>query len=125
MRLIVGNILLFALLLTAGCLPSQQDPAQADFRANDTPSRVPAIVGAAETDDEANLAELVHALADKDPAVRLFAIQSLEARTGQTLEYRYYESPDQRQPAIDRWHAWLKDQGVTQIALPTNEETTD
>lgn len=107
MRLVVGNILVLAVLATAGCLPSEQEPAKADFRANDTPSRVPAIVGASDTDDEDALLELIHALSDKDAAVRLFAIRSLEERTGETRGYRYYEQPEQRQAAIDRWHEWL------------------
>ena len=107
MRLVVGNILVLVVLSTAGCLPSEQEPAKANFRANDTPAKVPAIVNAAESDDEDDLRELIHALSDKDPAVRLFAIRSLEERTGQTFEYRYYEQPEQRQAAINRWHAWL------------------
>lgn len=122
MRLLVGNILLLGMLVTAGCLPSQQSPAKADFRATDTPSKVPAIVGAADTDDQAHLGELIHALADDDAAVRLFAIQSLQERTGQTLEFRYYESSDKRQAAIDRWHEWL---GEYLAPAPITQETTE
>jgi hypothetical protein len=130
MRLVMTNILLLAaVLFTVGCLPSQQPPAKADLRANDSPARIPAIVDAAGTDDEATLPELVHALTDKDPAIRLFAIRSLKERTGQTLDYRYYEGPDKRQAAIDRWYAWLADQGLASEpilsgydAMPTNED---
>ena len=125
MRLVVGNILVLVVLSTAGCLPSEQEPVKADFRANDTPTKVPAIVNAAETDNEDALRELIHALSDKDPAVRLFAIRSLEERTSQTFGYRYYEGPEQRQAATNRWHAWLKDQQAPRLALPGNEETTD
>ena len=98
-----------ALLLLAGCLPSQQAPTKADFRAADTPTRVPAIVNASGTDDQAALGELVHALSDDDAAVRLFAIQSLKERTGQTMGYRYYDAKNKRQAAVDRWHQWLAD----------------
>lgn len=129
MRLVSLHVLLLCLLFMAGCLPSEQDPAKGDLRANDTPARVPAIVDAADTDDDTKLAELVHALSDKDPAIRLFAIRSLHERTGQMLDYRYYEAPDKRQPAIDRWHAWLSDQGIASDpilsgydALPTTED---
>ena len=121
-------LLLSVLLLAAGCLPSQQEPVKSDLRAADTPSRVPAIVSAADTDDQPTLTELVHALSDKDPAVRLFAIQSLQARTGQSFDYRYYDDKDKRQPAIDRWHDWLSDQGLSEPllkgydALPTTED---
>ena len=123
MRLVIPNIpLIVVALLTAGCLPSQQPPAKADLRANDTPARVPAIVHAAGDDDEATLPELVHALADKDPAVRLFAIRSLNERTGQTLDYRYYEAAEKRQAAIDRWHAWLQEHLAPS---PITQENTD
>lgn len=119
-------ILMPALLLVlTGCLPSEQAAVRGNFRANDTPGKVPAIVNAAENDGEDDLAELIHALSDKDPAVRLFAIRSLEQRSGQTFGYRYYEQPQKRQPAVDRWHVWLKDQDAPQIARPTNEESTD
>ncbi len=97
-------------LLLPGCLPSQQAPAKADLRATDTAGRVPALVDAAGQDDARTLAELVRALSDEDPAVRLFAIQALDRRTGQTLGYRYYESADHRQAAAERWHRWLDEQ---------------
>ncbi|MEM9348107.1 MAG: hypothetical protein AAGB26_15975 [Planctomycetota bacterium] len=125
MRLVFAYILMLVALTAAGCLPSKQPPARADLDATDTPARVPAIVSAAESDDEAELAKLVQALSDKDPAIRLFAIQSLEERTGQTLGYRYYEGPDKRQAATNRWHDWLKDEKAPALARPTNEETTD
>lgn len=125
MRRLVGNILLIAVLFTTGCLPSQQDPTKADFRATDTPARVPAIVNAAGTDDQETLGELVHALSDKDPAIRLFAIHSLEERTDQTLGYRYYEAAEKRQAAIDRWHVWLKDANSAQTPTPDKEETAE
>ena len=109
MRLLFYKTLLLgpALLITAGCLPSQQAPANADFRAPDAASRVPALVGAADQDDADTLAELVHALSDDDAAVRLFAIQSLQSRTGESFGYRYYDAGDKRQAAANRWHDWL------------------
>lgn len=126
MRLAVGNILVASVAISAGCLPSEQAPTRADLQATNTPAKVPAIVQAAEDSDEAVLPELIHALSDKDPAVRLFAIQSLEARTGQTLGFRYYEAHDKRQAAADRWHTWLKDQqATTQLARPNDNNTTD
>jgi hypothetical protein len=120
-------LILIGLLLTAGCLPSQQPPNKADLRANDSPTRIPALVGAAETDDEASLAELVYALSDKDSAVRLFAIRSLADRTGETMGYRYYASLQQRQDAIDRWHDWLKSRSIEPIdpAEPSLDTTSD
>ena len=97
------------LAVLAGCSPKQA-PARADFWATDTAGRVPALVDAAGQNDDATLAELVHALSDEDPAVRLFAIQALNQRTGQTLGYRYYDSAERRRDATRQWHAWLSRQ---------------
>jgi len=94
------------LLASFGCSP-KQTPAKADLRATDTAGRVPALVDAAGRDDDRTLSELVHALSDDDAAVRLFAIQALSRRTGQTLGYRYYGSADDRRAAIARWRDWL------------------
>lgn len=108
-----------------GCLPSQQGPAEADLRANDTPSRVPAIVHAAQTDDDKTLTELVQALSDKDPAVRLFAVRSLQERTGENFGYRYYDPPEKRQAATNQWHAYLNDPGATKPATTDSGHTTE
>lgn len=113
-------LLIAVLLVAAGCSVNQA-PAKADFRATDTAARVPAIVSAADTEDEATLVELVHALSDDDPAVRLFAIQSLQERTGQTFGYRYYDSQDKRQAATDRWHQWLADHLGPALAMPPTD----
>lgn len=97
-------------LAVIGCTP-KQSPAKADLRATDTAGRVPALVDAADRNDDHTLGELVHALTDDDPAVRLFAIQALNQRTGQTLGYRYYDPPDRRSAAVARWQNWLDTQG--------------
>lgn len=94
--------------LSIGCSPKQARP-NPDLRATDSGARIPAIVQASTQKDPETLAELVHALSDEDAAIRLFAIQSLNQRTGQTLGYRYYESQGKRQAATERWHDWLND----------------
>ena len=119
----LSTALLATLALVCGCLPSQTRP-QADFRANDTPSRVTAIVDAAEQDDQQTLAELVHALSDEDPAVRLFAIQSLIRRTGQDLGYRYYAPRDERRTAVLRWYAYLHGQGIEPVRPEPTEQAS-
>jgi len=108
-------LLLVGLGLATGCAPKQARP-NPDLRAPDTTSRVPAIVNAAQAGDASELGELVHALSDDDPAVRLFAIQSLNTRTGQTLGYRYYDREKDRRDAIDRWHDWLAAQEASDSA---------
>lgn len=95
-------------VVCGGCLPTQS-PTRADLSATDTGSRVPAIVEAGRGDepiDADTVSELIRALGDGDPAVRLFAIQSLQQRFGQTLDYRYYASPTDRDEAIGRWRVW-------------------
>lgn len=101
--------LLLCLVVLTGCSPNQT-PARADLRATDTAGRVPALVDAAGQNDDRTLAELVHALSDEDAAVRLFAIQALNQRTGQTLGYRYYDSAERRRDATAQWYAWLSRQ---------------
>lgn len=99
-------LLISAMGLHPACSP-KQSPTKADFRATDTGGRVPAIVTAAEADDPETIDELILALSDKDPAIRLFAIQSLNKRFGQTLGYRYYDSADKRNEAVAQWRDWL------------------
>jgi len=98
--------LLLAAAMAGGCT---QDPVEADLRGTDASSRIPALVKAGGTDEPKTVADLVHALLDEDPAVRLFAIQSLNKRFGQTLGYRYYASVDERQAGVDRWRQWLSE----------------
>lgn len=106
-----------ALAATAGCSMKQR-PARADALATDTPSRVPALVNAAEQDDPQTLRDLIAGLSDEDPAVRLFAAKSLQERTGETFGYRYYAPADQRKAAIARWQAWVDNGHAPQIASP-------
>lgn len=107
-----------------GCSFNPARP-RGNFRAPDTTGRVPAIVDAADRQDEATLNELIHVLMDEDPAVRLFAIQSLIQRTGQDFGYRYYEAEDQRRAALTRWYDWLHARGegppaTTEVTTPTD-----
>lgn len=103
----IGTILLLSIGLALSGCSLQQRPVRAGFDAPDTPGKVPAIVDAADQDDPKTLSDLVHALSDEDPAVRLFAIQALYHRTGESFGYRYYESAEKRQVASARWNTWL------------------
>lgn len=91
-------------MVLVGC---QQQPVSGDLGAEEAPRRIPALVGAANSTDDAELAAMVHALMDDDPAVRLFAIQALHDRTGQTLGYKYYAPAEERSAAAQRWREWL------------------
>lgn len=61
--------------------------------------------------DAKTLAQVVEELENRDPAVRFYAINALQAITGQTFGYRYYDDETVRQPAVDKWRRWLADQG--------------
>jgi HEAT repeat protein len=91
--------------LLVGC---RAEPVRPDLTAVDAESRIAGIVAAAESDDPADLPLLVEALDDDDAAVRLFAIEALERRTGQTHGYSPYAPPAERAEAVDRWRAALE-----------------
>jgi hypothetical protein len=57
--------------------------------------------------------QLIKDLESDDPAVRLFAIHTLEQLTGKREGYDYYADETQRQPAIKKWHEWLAQQEGT------------
>jgi 23S rRNA A2030 N6-methylase RlmJ len=48
-------------------------------------------------------------LGSDDPAVRLYAIVALEKITGERRGYSPYDPPYEREQAIERWVAALKD----------------
>jgi hypothetical protein len=104
-----------------GC---SQAKVAGDAGAQDAPGRIPALVRQADGQhDPGNkgLGELVRALDDEDPAVRLFAAQALRERSGESFGYRYYDSRAARRPAVRAWRAWADaqdDGGGT--APPTN-----
>jgi hypothetical protein len=74
--------------------------------------KIPAIKKAVRTRDRAAARQLVADLDSDDPAVRFYAINGLERMTGERFGYDYYADESQRQPAVGRWHDWLKAQGL-------------
>lgn len=106
MKTCVFIIVLWGLsLCLGGC---QQSSVRGDLSADDAPERISAFVDVSNHADDDELAELIHALLDDDPAVRLFAIQSLHANSGQTLGYQFYAPTDERNAAASRWRDWLE-----------------
>lgn len=59
----------------------------------------------------ADLPRLVECLASDDPAVRLGAIGVLERMTGTTLGYRASAPPAERARAVERWKAFVAQDG--------------
>ena len=96
-------------ILLSGCLPETKP----GFDSPAPSKRLDAIVQASELEDTESLVKLVEKLRSHAPAERMFAIRSLEIRTGQTLGYDHAAEHWQRIEAYNRWLEWLNDQGIT------------
>ena len=57
--------------------------------------------------DRRGLPTLILGLEDRDPLVRARCILVLHERTGETMEYKADDAPDERAAAVARWRAWL------------------
>lgn len=68
--------------------------------------KIPAMKQAVRSGDRKAVPQMIHDLGSDDPAVRFFAIQSLERLLKMTFGYDYYQDRDQRRPAVDRWKQW-------------------
>jgi hypothetical protein len=69
--------------------------------------KIPAIKKAVREKDKSVIPRLIEELNNDDPAVRFYAIEGLEALTGQTFGYQYFQDDDARKPAIEQWKKWL------------------
>lgn len=106
---------LISTMLLTGCLP---DP-KVGFDSPAPSKRLDAIVQASELEDDESLVKLVEKLRSHAPAERMFAIRSLENRTGETLDYNHADPHWQRVAAYNRWLQYLQDKGIT---LPEDME---
>lgn len=102
-------------MLLAGCLP---DP-KVGFDSPAPSKRLDAIVQASELEDDESLVKLVEKLRSHAPAERMFAIRSLQARTGETLDYHHAAPHWQRVAAYNRWVHELQSRGIN---LPEDME---
>ena len=94
---------LAALYGAGGCGPAPQKVVT-----NPDPSgKIPAMKQAVQAHDLRAAPQLVKDLESDDGAVRFYAIESLRRLTGETFGYVYYQSDDQRDPALKRWKDWL------------------
>ena len=73
----------------------------------DPASKIPAIKQKVREKDLTSAQQMVKDLESDDSAVRFYAIEGLRRLTGETFGYHYYESEEQRKPAIDQWKQWL------------------
>jgi HEAT repeat protein len=98
--------LIAAVLISPGCF----SPEPPSLTSNDPDRLIPAMKQAADTGDRSAIPYLVKQLDSDDPAVRLYAIDSLKRLTGETRGYRYYDDTVERRPAVARWQQWLATQ---------------
>lgn len=82
--------------------------------------RIAAIHDAAQSGDRELLPLLVERLSDANDEARLFAFIALRKRTGKTFGYRYYDSREDRQEAIERWREYLRKNGLHDAASDSN-----
>lgn len=121
--LTAGGVLVMLLVFPAGCIPEPK----AGFDSPAPTKRLDAIVEASRLEDNESLINLVQKLRSLVPAERMFAIRSLEIRTGETLGYDHAAPHWRRIDAYNRWLAWLHDQGVSlpetmqPVPLPSRE----
>ncbi|MEL6394920.1 MAG: hypothetical protein AAFQ71_02870 [Planctomycetota bacterium] len=96
--------------LTAGCLPQTRE----GFGSPDPNLRLDAIVETAQASPASpetggsEIRELIVQLESADPAARMFAIRSLERRTGQTLGYDHAAPEWERREAVREWVSWAE-----------------
>ena len=106
-------LVLLGLVLTALMLPGCIPEAKPGFDSPAPSKRIDAIVNASTLKDDESLVKLVEKLRSPDPAERMFAIRSLEIRTGQTFGYDHAAEHWKRIEAYNRWVRYLEqDRGI-------------
>jgi len=116
---LLGVVAIVMAALPSGCAP----PPPADFRSADPASRLKAIEAAARTRDRSAIPDLVESLDSVDPAIRLFAIETLRSLTGTDLGYRAGDSPERRAEAIGGWIEWVDRRGHLSEESPRDHLT--
>ncbi|PCI08794.1 hypothetical protein COB72_07550 [bacterium] len=94
--------------LVSGCIPASKP----GFDSPAPSKRLDAIVDASGLEDNESLVRLVEKLRSAVPAERMFAIRSLEIRTGSTLGYHHAGHDWERIEAFGRWIEYLEAQGI-------------
>lgn len=107
---LAGSVLLAALVAAAsGCSLPQP---RADFESIDPSEQTLAVARVSESGlTNLEMRELVQRLDADDPALRMLAIQTLEAHVGDDFGYDFSAPPSKRRPAIDRWQEYVEGAG--------------
>lgn len=117
--LVVASLVL--MLLPVGCA-DQSERILADLQSSNPNVRMRGAVRAGQTSNKAAVPLLVDRLEDNDEGVRFVSIKALERITGQTFDYRYESSAQERRDAIERWRQWLS-QEYTQVITVTEPDS--
>lgn len=112
-------LLLLPLCLIGGLIGGCTAPRRPLVVTDPDPSvKIPAMKALVEDRDLRYFEQLVEDLDSDDPAVRFYAIQTLQRLTGQTMDYAYFHDEFEREPALQRWMQWLQErsQAATQLS---------
>jgi hypothetical protein len=104
--------------LLCGCFPPRPTLVVTD---PDPSVKIPAIRKAVSKKDLSTAKQLVEDLESDDPAVRFYAVNGLRRLTGEDFGYQYYQSDEQRRPAVQRWKQWLQESGYADVELERPE----
>ena len=110
-RVLMGigyGVVIVGLGLVSGCIPESKP----GFDSPAPSKRLDAIVDASGLEDDESLVKLVEKLRSYDPAERMFAIRSLQIRTGETLGYDHAGHDWKRLEAFTRWVDYLEERGI-------------
>jgi hypothetical protein len=99
-----GGMVLAVCLIVGACSPREDR----SIGAVDPLNSIPAIQDAARTKDRHAIPALVRQLDSDDPALRFYAIQALRDLTGQIFGYHYFDSAEERRPAVHAWQEWMR-----------------
>jgi len=94
-----------AILFSSGC---QDYRGPVSITSDDPDLQILAIKGDASKDNARDIPKLVEDLQSDDPAIRFYSIEALRQLTHEDFGYHYYETDDERAPALARWQSWLK-----------------
>ncbi len=100
-----GWVLLLIAPVT-GCAGGPRDFRKIDSKAPLVRAR--AVSLGTDKPNEKVIPKLVKHLDDSDPVVRLAAYQELHRRTGNDFGFVPWDEPQNRQSAVERWRAWIK-----------------
>src|SRR5215210_4242280 len=101
------------------CIGGCSAPRPAIVITNPDPSgKIPAMKKAVRERDMKVVRQLIKDLDSDDPAVRMFAIHSLEELTGERYGYSYFHDDLQRKTALQSWKQWLAQQEGKAPSVP-------